>query len=335
MICTSVWHCLLTIFLIISYSCFGGEFMRVASARRGFTLIELLVVIAIIAILIGLLLPAVQKVRDAAARMECANNLKQIAVAAHDFESVYKKFPPGSYGPPPGRVTYSGYRDLGVLAAILPFVEQENIFKSFYMTMQPMNVYNTPGPTWWGVGATWQAAQWRIKSFTCPSDNPYDRNNVFVHFVTYPGGMTGWYFPNAPYLGRTNYLGVGGYLGYTGNSGYDYWKGVFGTQSDVSMAQLAGRDGTSNTLLFGEAVGQDPGTYSYAWISPGWLPTGWYLSSTGHNWYQFSSWHTGVIQFAMGDGSVHSVSNRTPWPTYLYSSAYKDGNPFNMIDLAP
>src|SRR5688500_18971423 len=107
--------------------------MRSVSRTRGFTLIELLVVIAIIAILIGLLLPAVQKVRDAAARMSCQNNLKQIGLAAHNFESAHGHLPPGTLGPPPGmppsHPNIFSYQHLGVLAILLPYVEQENLYR--------------------------------------------------------------------------------------------------------------------------------------------------------------------------------------------------------------
>lgn len=108
-------------------------------SNRGFTLIELLVVIAIIAILIGLLLPAVQKVREAAARSTCANNLKQIALAAHNFESTYGILPPGQLGAYPGSSATDPLRSTGVFDAqcfgslvfLLPYVEQENIYKKF------------------------------------------------------------------------------------------------------------------------------------------------------------------------------------------------------------
>src|SRR5262252_338599 len=96
--------------------------------RQGFTLIELLVVIAIIAILIGLLVPAVQKVREAASRTQCANNLRQVGLAAHNYHSNYKRLPPGYFGPIPNE---SGADDLnqwcGHLGMILPYIEQGNV----------------------------------------------------------------------------------------------------------------------------------------------------------------------------------------------------------------
>src|SRR5262245_51385810 len=97
-------------------------------ARIGFTLIELLVVIAIIAILIGLLVPAVQKVREAAARMSCSNNLHQLGIAAHNYQSTHNKLPPATISPPAPATGFSfNGPHVGALSYLLPYIEQENI----------------------------------------------------------------------------------------------------------------------------------------------------------------------------------------------------------------
>jgi prepilin-type N-terminal cleavage/methylation domain-containing protein len=317
------------------------------SRRRGFTLIELLVVIAIIAILIGLLVPAVQKVREAASRTTCQNNLHQIGVAAHNFHSAFKKLPPGYHGPDPhndyvttnpnwlGDPTAGAAGNpkwVGSLVYLLPYLEQNNI----YVQLRTMNDSTYTGP-WWGTNPDWTMAHSLIPTFLCPAD-PFGPGAIssgsaaLMHSYDSgpPDGAEGavlYYFPGVMDLGKTNYTGVAG-PGWgigsiaapsAGGANYRPYAGVFTNRSTVKLTQIT--DGTSNTLMFGEGFGGSaPGgrDFQWTWMGVGACATFQGLrpcnlsnpsgfNDTRCSWAGFNSAHTGLVNFCFADASVRPV----------------------------
>jgi prepilin-type N-terminal cleavage/methylation domain-containing protein/prepilin-type processing-associated H-X9-DG protein len=204
---------------------------------KGFTLIELLVVIAIIAVLIGLLLPAVQKVREAAARSQCQNNLKQLGLACHNYHDANGRLPPAMIT----RQTSSPVWDTddwgpNWAILILPGIEQDNLYKQYSASIQ---AYPTDGnKNWWPMGAQ------TIKTFQCTSDA----------------------YNDLPFQGTGGTWARGDYAA---NAGPSWWQDSFGGGSNssnfgwqgggpmscnfgVKLQALANEDGSSNTIMIGE-----------------------------------------------------------------------------------
>ncbi|MBN9120163.1 MAG: DUF1559 domain-containing protein [Planctomycetes bacterium] len=326
--------------------------MRSSPLRRGFTLIELLVVIAIIAILIGLLLPAVQKVRDAAARMSCQNKLKQLALALHNYHDANGKLPPGSQATvyPKPNPSNAGVLSSGTswIVMILPQIEQDNIYRMYDFTQ----AHNTTTNAAVGMNL--------VPTLYCPSGPD-------------PKKYTD---PNSPTTGNytTHYYGVMGPAGATnpttntiGSATYNYTVGSPGTNGAYSGHGMLTsyvenspntvrqnrqvkftdvNDGLTNTLMLGEiSINMPPsytGTHYYRTFIRGDnggcgttknvtnpINSTVYNGSSNFNDVSFYSNHSGGANFALGDGSVRFINQN------IDISIYKAAASIDSGELAP
>jgi prepilin-type N-terminal cleavage/methylation domain-containing protein len=336
----------------------GGQ----ARGRRpGFTLIELLVVIAIIAILIGLLLPAVQKIREAANRMKCSNNLHQLVLGAHNYNDTMGYLPPGFLGTMStdtngldGQIT-SGYNGqcVGTLVHLLPYIEQDNLYRLMMAGVESNYLDPTyrpaTNPQYWSRASFWNNRGAKIKTLICPSDNaeaaPWD-----CFFSTYLSSATTFTVTIIAFgdstFGRTNYLGIAGRSGLS----MDTYKGAFNNRSKNPLGSMP--DGTSNTFLFGEYATHGPPAAGWSNVSPQWMGAGYFPVAWGLNpqpadwqtpgrdfWYMLSSRHPSGIMMAMSDGAIRMVryiGNTAGTPglnNYNYGAGTRDGNVFDPSAL--
>jgi len=316
------------------------RFLRFSNRWRAFTLIELLVVIAIIAILIGLLLPAVQKVRDAAARMESSNNLKQMVLGLHSCNDTFKKLPPG-LGTFPGTINTSGSNPAPVPAPhgtvfyfILPYIEQDNVYK-------------TTNDHSWNSTAV-------IPIYIAPADATAPSNGLMPNWSN-RGAIS--YGANGYVLGVENNQNQGA----TGNTGFS---------SKISLPQISSQDGTSNTVAFAERFatcsdwtwsgsnavlsagpfyrvwgedGQGPFTGNNRKYSPvvfyGVAGIPFYAPDFGKsnnpgsnqgaipNCDSVQALSTAVCQVGMFDGHIRGVANGISLPTWTNAWRHDDGQP--------
>jgi prepilin-type N-terminal cleavage/methylation domain-containing protein/prepilin-type processing-associated H-X9-DG protein len=306
----------------------------ILSRHRGFTLVELLVVIAIIGVLVALLLPAVQAAREAARRMRCANNLKQLVLGCHNHEQAMGTLPRGGtemgLPVPTGANDESCCGDNGAywswIARLLPFIEQDNLYKAA----------NIPNNT---IGQSKVQVATPLQVVFCPSSNMTSKLTM-ANPADFPA--------NSLVLGVTNYKGnqganwdVGQWINIRFGSvreGMREGDGVLFRNDARALPKLRLNqitDGTSNTFIIGEVIPEVETRNAWAYPNGAYatcaIPLNakdanrqWFPPGQWQNNYSFRSRHPGGGQFAYADGSVRFVTDNIPLQTYR-ALATRDG----------
>jgi hypothetical protein len=307
-------------------------------------LIDLCVVVGMFAVLGGLTMPIVIRIREAAHKIECASNLRAIAIAAHNYHTDFSRLPPGWLGPNPDGPDPSRSPNIGVLALLEPYMESDNVFKRMYLQTElnaltdgTSNLTPPADVPWWKLtkpgadASNLELARIRRKMFECPSyrESREHVGSILAVHIYAAGAPEKFLFPTMlncaerPEVGelaRSNYLGVAGCIGRVGEKDVitgtgvpmcGVYAGIFGNRTIMTLGQLTVMDGTSNTLMFGESLGgstaEGGGAYTFSWFA-GALPT-YYGLPRGRElpWYCFSSPHGKVVQFAFADGSTRGL----------------------------
>ncbi len=301
--------------------------------RLGFTLIELLVVIAIIAILIGLLLPAVQKVREAAARMRCSNNIKQICLAVHNYHDQLGRVPPA----------YDGRTGLSWHVLILPFIEQSSLFNQFDMTNPSVshNIVGRNNPHGLVVVSTYHCPSSPVthQLFGAPHHTNGDVDRIPGNASGQPAVVPHYYGVNGP-RGTNPATGLPYPTGTAQHEGVPVaTSGMF--QRDIPVTFVGVSDGTSNTMMIGEMswISNTFGTRYRSWVRGGQEYAGvvpgqpnFVVSSRNltnainsifsanlivpFNDIPFGSMHPGGMNAGFGDGSVRFLRQTLDITTY-------------------
>jgi prepilin-type N-terminal cleavage/methylation domain-containing protein len=286
--------------------------LRLFRRERSFTLIELLVVIAIIAILIGLLLPAVQKVREAAARMSCQNNLKQISLATINCADTNQSNLPPNWGLYPSNQSVPNNGEAGLFFHVLPYMEQQNFYNANLMPTSPQINPTGNVPTYSEWGAAIQGNTSVVKTLQCPSDPTLNQTwapqsmvssygvNGQLFLSTWSGGSYSRY-PSSIQDGTSNTIF------FTEKEASSYGSGTAWTVDDGSNVWP-----NWGSLVASTEAGQPTGPAAYFQIRPP-LKCPDLVSGSGTiggcgNGNVASSPHTGGISTAMGDGSVRFVA---------------------------